>query len=72
MVPYGDLYLMLLIFIWFVIITSMLACRSLTTISTLALPSVPSSSLVVIVIMCTALAIPVSSIGLLFTVEWLL
>ncbi|KAK7090285.1 hypothetical protein V1264_010100 [Littorina saxatilis] len=44
----------------------------LTAVSALALPSVPSSSLVTLVIILASLNIPSSSIALLLAVEWLL
>ncbi|XP_013402997.1 excitatory amino acid transporter 2-like [Lingula anatina] len=45
---------------------------TLTTVACMALPSVPSSSIVTIVILLTSLNLPVQEIALLFTVEWLL
>ncbi|XP_076454161.1 excitatory amino acid transporter-like [Babylonia areolata] len=44
----------------------------LTAVSAMALPSVPSSSLVTLVIILASLNIPSSTIALLFAVEWLL
>ncbi|XP_074651037.1 excitatory amino acid transporter-like [Tubulanus polymorphus] len=44
----------------------------LTAVSTLALPSVPSSSIVTLVIILSSIGIPTRDIAILFTVEWFL
>ena len=46
--------------------------RILTSVSTMALPSVPSSSLVALVTIMMSLGIPTHQFGLLFSVEWFL
>ncbi|XP_062575549.1 excitatory amino acid transporter-like [Saccostrea cucullata] len=44
----------------------------LTAIASLALPSVPSSSIVTLIMILSALKIPVEAVSLLFAVEWFL
>ncbi|XP_069104481.1 excitatory amino acid transporter-like [Argopecten irradians] len=44
----------------------------LTSICAMALPSIPSSSLVTIVMILTSLNIPADSVSLLFAIDWLL
>ncbi|KAH9518859.1 Excitatory amino acid transporter 2 [Bulinus truncatus] len=44
----------------------------LTTVVSVAIPSVPSAGLVAVVINLTALGIPVDLVGLLFAAEWIL
>ena len=47
-------------------------CSILTGMATLALPSIPSSSIVTLVMVLTSLNIPAGHISLLFAVEWYL
>ena len=44
----------------------------LTAIASLALPSVPSSSIVTLIMVLSSLNIPVHAVSLLFAVEWFL
>uniref|UniRef100_A0A8W8IG80 Amino acid transporter n=1 Tax=Magallana gigas TaxID=29159 RepID=A0A8W8IG80_MAGGI len=44
----------------------------LTAISSLALPAVPSASIVAIIMVLTSLSIPVQAVSLLFAMEWFL
>ncbi|XP_064600954.1 excitatory amino acid transporter-like [Liolophura sinensis] len=44
----------------------------LTTVAGLAIPSVPSSSIVTLVVILSSINIPAEAIGFLFTVEWFL
>ena len=47
-------------------------CSVLASVFAMAVPPVPSASLVLVVIICTTLNIPTESIALLVAVEWLL
>ena len=46
--------------------------RILTAVAAMAIPSVPSASIVTLVIILTSLNIPANDIALLFAVEWFL
>ncbi|GFO05165.1 amino acid transporter [Plakobranchus ocellatus] len=51
---------------------SIFIIAALSSVLSLAIPSVPSASIVTIVIILTSLNVPLHGIALLFTVEWLL
>ena len=44
----------------------------LSSSSVFAIPNIPSSSLVILVTILTALGVPVNFVGLLFAVDWLM
>ncbi|KAL5004084.1 hypothetical protein ScPMuIL_017540 [Solemya velum] len=52
--------------------TEMCIVVILTTVMAMALPAVPSSSLVTLVMIMTSLNIPADNVGILFAVEWYL
>ncbi len=45
-------------------------CRVLTWVFCMALPAVPSASLITIIILCNVLAVPSDGVGLFFAVDW--
>ena len=51
---------------------TMIIYSVLTTLSALALPSVPSSSIVALVMVLASLGIPTSNLSMIFAVEWFL